>query len=38
MPDHVIDTNVLLIASASHPDSPFDDTHVPVPQRLQVFN
>ncbi len=38
MPDHVIDTNVLLVASAAHPFSPFDDSHVPVEQQLQVLD
>ena len=33
MPDHVIDTNVLLVASAAHPYSPFDDSDLP--KRLQ---
>jgi len=35
--DQVVDTNVLLVASAAHPFSPFDDTHVPRDQQLQVF-
>jgi hypothetical protein len=38
MPDHVIDTNVLLVASAAHPYSPFDDTHVPASERQTVLN
>lgn len=37
MNDHVLDTNVLLVASAAHPHSPFDDTHVPIEQQLRVF-
>jgi len=35
--DHVVDTNVLLVASAAHPYSPFDDTHVPAAERSLVF-
>lgn len=38
MPDHVVDTNVLLVASAAHPSSPFDDSHVPFEQQLQVLD
>lgn len=38
MPDHVVDTNVLLVASAAHPYSPFDDTHVPPDEQLQVLD
>ncbi len=38
MPDHVVDTNVLLVASAAHPYSPFDDTHVPLDEQLQVLD
>lgn len=38
MTDHVIDTNVLLVASAAHPYSPFDDTHVPCAEQTRVFN
>lgn len=38
MADHVIDTNVLLVASAADPGSPFSDTHVPVPERKIVFD
>lgn len=38
MPDHVVDTNVLLVASAAHPYSPFDDTHVPVAEQRVVFD
>lgn len=37
MKDHVVDTNVLLVASAAHPYSPFDDTHVPDAGQKQVF-
>lgn len=37
MNDHVIDTNVLLVASAAHPHSPFDDTHVPAEEQRAVF-
>ncbi len=38
MADHVVDTNVLLVASAAHPFSPFDDTHVPVEEQLKVLD
>ncbi len=38
MNSHVIDTNVLLVASAAHDVSPFRDTHVPAPQRKAVLN
>jgi hypothetical protein len=38
MPDHVIDTNVLLVASAAHPFSPFSDSHVPPEHRETVLN
>jgi hypothetical protein len=27
--DCIVDTNVLLVASAQHPGSPFDDSNVP---------
>ena len=37
MGDHVVDTNVLLVASALHPASPFDDTHVPIEEQEAVF-
>ena len=37
MSDCVIDTNVLLVASAAEPFSPFDDTHVPAREQLAVF-
>lgn len=37
MADHVVDTNVLLVASAAHPHSPFEDTHVPPPEQRTVF-
>jgi hypothetical protein len=36
--DHVVDTNVLLVASAAHPYSPFDDSHVPPDLREQVLD
>jgi hypothetical protein len=36
--DHVIDTNVLLIASALHPGSPFKDSNVPAEQQQVVFD
>jgi hypothetical protein len=38
MDDHVIDTNVLLVASAAHPFSPFSDTHVPPEHRERVLD
>lgn len=38
MTDHVIDTNVLLVASAAHPFSPFDDTHVPIAEQQAVLD
>lgn len=38
MKHHVIDTNVLLVASAAHPYSPFCDTHVPVQLRETVLD
>ncbi len=38
MSDHVVDTNVLLVASAVHPYSPFDDTHVPITEQRTVFD
>ena len=37
MADHVIDTNVLLVASAAHPFSPFDDSDLPVELQQVVF-
>lgn len=37
MNDLVVDTNVLLVASAAHPYSPFDDTHVPFDLQGTVF-
>src|SRR5687768_17576738 len=37
MSDHVVDTNVLLVASAAHPYSPFGDSHVPVEEQQLVF-
>lgn len=38
MSDHVVDTNVLLVASAADPFSPFYDTHVPVAEQRLVFD
>ena len=38
MPDHVVDTNVLLVASAADPFSPFGETHVPSGERKVVFD
>lgn len=38
MNDLVVDTNVLLVASAAHPFSPFDDTHVPLAEQQTVFD
>ena len=39
MDDYIIDTNVLLVASAQHPGSPFADSdHVPVEQRQIVLD
>ncbi len=37
MRDCIVDTNVLLVASAAEPFSPFADTHVPVEQQQVVF-
>lgn len=37
MGDHVVDTNVLLVASARDVSSPFDDTHVPIAEQQAVF-
>lgn len=37
MNDHVVDTNVLLVASAAHPYSPFGDTHLPAKEQRVVF-
>ncbi len=37
MGDHVVDTNVLLVASARDASSPFHDTHVPVAEQQAVF-
>ncbi|WP_437576916.1 hypothetical protein [Sorangium sp. So ce887] len=37
MADHVVDTNVLIVASAADPASPFKDTHVPANERRIVF-
>jgi hypothetical protein len=36
--DYIIDTNVLLVASAQHPDSPFKDSNVPVEQAMIVLD
>ena len=33
MADYVVDTNVLLVASAAHPFSPFDDCDLPAKAR-----
>ncbi len=38
MADHIIDTNVLLVASARHPDSPFKDSQVPAEQQQIVLD
>lgn len=37
MPDHVVETNVLLVASAADPGSPFDDPPVPEVERAVVL-
>ena len=37
MGDHIIDTNVLLVASAQDPGSPFKDSAVPAEQQLVVL-
>lgn len=37
MPDHVVDTNVLLVASAAHPFSPFDDSGLAPEYQNRVF-
>lgn len=37
MPDHVVDTNVLLVASAAEPYSPFDDSDVPLELQAEVL-
>lgn len=37
MPDHVVDTNVLLVASAAHPYSPFGDSGLPAEDQQRVF-
>jgi hypothetical protein len=37
MPDFILDTNVLIVASAADPSSPFDDTHVPPAETGIVF-
>lgn len=38
MNDHVVDTTVLLVASAAHPYSPFANTHVPIAEQHIVFD
>jgi hypothetical protein len=38
MTDHVVDTNVLLVASAVHPYSPFAESHVPLDEQQVVFD
>ncbi len=38
MPDHVVDTNVLLVASAADPFSPFGESHVPADERRVVHD
>ncbi|MCK5796322.1 MAG: hypothetical protein KAI47_04010 [Deltaproteobacteria bacterium] len=37
MTDHVVDTNVLLVASAAHPYSPFGDSDLPKDLQGRVF-
>ncbi|MDW7711188.1 MAG: hypothetical protein SCH98_12010 [Deferrisomatales bacterium] len=37
MPDHIIDTNVLLVASAAHPYSPFGASNLPATEQDRVF-
>ncbi len=37
MADHIVDTNVLLVASAAHPYSPFDDSDLPAELQAAVF-
>lgn len=37
MPDHIVDTNVLLVASAAHPFSPFGDSDLPPELQERVF-
>ncbi|MBI2565610.1 MAG: hypothetical protein HYV63_01080 [Candidatus Schekmanbacteria bacterium] len=37
MADHIIDTNVLLVASAAHPHSPFGDSDLPRELQEAVF-
>lgn len=34
----MVDTNVLLVASAAHPYSPFDDSHVPPKEQMKVLD
>ena len=38
MGDHIIDTNVLLVASARHPGSTFKDSQVPAEQQQMVLD
>ena len=38
MGDHIIDSNVLLVAGAQHPGSPFKDSDVPAEQKQKVLN
>ena len=38
MGDHIIDTNVLLVASARHPGSPFKDSQIPAEQQQVVLD
>ncbi len=38
MVDHVLDTNVFLVASASHYESPFDDSDLPVDLQERVLD
>jgi hypothetical protein len=38
VPDHAVDTNVLLVASAAHPFSPFDDSDLPKSLQQAVFD
>lgn len=37
MTDHVVDTNVLLVASAAHPFSPFGGSDLPTDLQARVF-
>jgi len=38
MADHIVDTNVLLVASAAHPYSPFADSDLPLEQQQVVLD